>query len=100
MKHIDDVAHPTLTVDMFDNEHTNYGREYCSPGMTIRQYAAIHLRVPNSGLAELDAMINQRLRDDIMLAAISAGSPTPDSDDIERIMLEREQVRSYIEEGL
>ena len=38
---------------------TNYGS---SPGMTLRQYAAINLRVPDSGLPWLDEMIVQSNR--------------------------------------
>jgi hypothetical protein len=33
------------------------------PGLTLRQYAAIRLRVPDSGIPELDAMIRESLRD-------------------------------------
>lgn len=33
------------------------------PGMTIRQYAAIHLCVPDSGLPWLDEIIQKSLRD-------------------------------------
>jgi hypothetical protein len=33
-----------------------------SPGMTLRQYAAIHLKVPRSGDAEIDAMIRESRR--------------------------------------
>jgi hypothetical protein len=32
-------------------------------GMTLRQYAAIHLKVPHSGLPWLDEMINEARRD-------------------------------------
>ena len=34
-------------------------------GMTLRQYAAIKLRVPNSGTDWLDEMIRQSLRDEL-----------------------------------
>jgi hypothetical protein len=33
-----------------------------SSGMTLRQYAAIHLKVPRSGDADIDAMIRDSLR--------------------------------------
>lgn len=36
-------------------------------GMTLRQYAAIKLRVPNSGTDWLDEMIMQSLRDEMMI---------------------------------
>jgi hypothetical protein len=38
-------------------------------GMTLRQYAAIHLKVPNSGTDWLDDMIRQSLRDDFAAKA-------------------------------
>jgi hypothetical protein len=38
--------------------------------MTLRQYAAIKLRVPYSGDAWLDAMIEQSLRDDFAAKAM------------------------------
>lgn len=34
-------------------------------GMTLRQYAAIKLKVPNSGTDWLDDMIRESLRDDV-----------------------------------
>lgn len=39
----------------------------CGPyvGMTLRQYAAIKLRVPNSGTDWLDEMIRESLRDEL-----------------------------------
>lgn len=41
---------------MYPNAHNT--------GMTLRQYAAITLRVPNSGTDWLDAMIRESLRDE------------------------------------
>lgn len=38
-------------------------------GMTLRQYAAIKLRVPNSGTDWLDEMIRTSLRDDLAAQA-------------------------------
>ena len=45
-------------------------------GMTLRQYAAIKLRVPNSGTDWLDEMIRTSLRDDLAAKAMQgmAGS--------------------------
>lgn len=40
------------------------------PGMTLRQYAAIKLRVPNSGTDWLDEMIVQSLRDEFAAKAM------------------------------
>ena len=39
-------------------------------GMTLRQYAAIKLRVPNSGTDWLDEMIRQSLRDELAAKAM------------------------------
>ena len=39
-------------------------------GMTLRQYAAIKLRVPNSGTDWLDEMIHQSLRDELAAKAM------------------------------
>jgi hypothetical protein len=41
-------------------------------GMTLRQYAAIKLRVPNSGTDWLDAMILQSLRNEFAGKAMQA----------------------------
>jgi hypothetical protein len=46
-----------------------------SPGMTLKQYAAIHLKVPRSGDPEIDGMIRESRRLDFAgqaLAGISA----------------------------
>lgn len=40
------------------------------PGMTLRQYAAIKLKVPDSGTEWLDAMIEKSLRDDFAAKAM------------------------------
>lgn len=41
-------------------------------GMTLRQYAAIKLRVPNSGTDWLDEMIRDSLRDEFAEKAMAA----------------------------
>ena len=41
-------------------------------GMTLRQYAAIKLKVPDSGEDWLDAMIEESLRDDFAAKAMNA----------------------------
>lgn len=41
-------------------------------GMTLRQYAAIKLRVPDSGTDWLDDMIRQSLRDELAGKALNA----------------------------
>jgi hypothetical protein len=48
-------------------------------GMSLRTYAAIKLRVPNSGIAWLDDMIREAKRDEFAgqaLAGICASGPT------------------------
>ena len=40
--------------------------DVCQPGMSQRAYAAIHLRVPDSGLPWLDAMIERARRYDML----------------------------------
>lgn len=40
------------------------------PGMTLRQYAAIKLRVPNSGTDWLDEMIRQSVRGELAAKAM------------------------------
>ena len=54
-----------------------------SPGMTLREYAAIHLRVPDSGTPWLDEMIRSSLGEEFaktalqgVLAARVRGEPT------------------------
>lgn len=46
-------------------------------GMTRRQYAAIKLRVPDSGTKWLDAMIRKSLRNDLAAKAMQALIQTP-----------------------
>jgi hypothetical protein len=45
-------------------------------GMTLRQYAAIKLKVPNSGTDWLDDMIRQSLRDDFAAKAMPVALET------------------------
>ena len=57
-------------------EHTKMEQAFPNPhrtditGMTLRQYAAIKLKVPNSGTDWLDDMIRQSLRDDFAAKAL------------------------------
>jgi hypothetical protein len=46
--------------------------QYGSPGMTLRQYAAIKLKVPDSGTDWLDEMIRTSRRDDAAEKALAA----------------------------
>ena len=65
-------AFPCETVGA--DEHGEYRLPW--QGMTLRQYAAIKLRVPNSGADWLDEMIRTSLRDDLAAKAMQgmAGS--------------------------
>ena len=52
-------------------------------GMTLRTYAAIKLRVPESGIDWLDDMIRKAQRDELAgqaLAGICSQSPLPDTE--------------------
>lgn len=42
------------------------------PGMTLREYAAIHLKVPDSGTDWLDAMIRTAQRNELAARAMQA----------------------------
>lgn len=52
-----------------DNLPEIYGAD--QRGMTLRQYAAIKLRVPNSGIDELDEMIRESLRNEFAGQALA-----------------------------
>lgn len=51
-------------------------------GLTKREYAAIHLRVPRSGDDELDAMIREAQRDALATRAMQGLLANPDVKDI------------------
>jgi len=57
------VRTPGMTAD---------GAPVIDDGMSIRQYAAIHLRVPRSGHAWLDEMIRESQRDEFAGQAMQA----------------------------
>ena len=59
-------AFPCETVGA--DEHGEYRLPW--QGMTLRQYAAIKLRVPNSGTDWLDEMIRESLRDELAAKAM------------------------------
>ena len=52
------------------------GGHFKLPGLTAREHAAIHLRVPMSGNPWLDAMITEARRWDAAQAAMAAMLPT------------------------
>jgi hypothetical protein len=51
-------------------------------GMTLRQYAAIKLKVPNSGTDWLDDMIRQSLKDDFAAKAMLRTSVNTSYEDL------------------
>ena len=53
-----------------------------SPGMSLRQYAAIHLRMPNSGEDWLDDMIREAQRNEFAGQALVGLLSAPASDSI------------------
>ena len=58
----------TETLDDVPPEHAMFWT-----GMSLRQYAAIHLRVPDSGLPWLDEMIDRARRDEFAGKAMADG---------------------------
>jgi hypothetical protein len=64
-----DKAFPVLETKYgYDGEVL--GVECFDPGMTLRQYAAIHLKVPRSGDPEIDGMIRENVRKDFAEKAL------------------------------
>lgn len=77
MDNLDQPAN-ALTDDAY--EHVNQGRYSDGMGFTKRERACIDLRIPDSGDAELDALINKARRQEIA-ARIAAGlSAATDND--------------------
>ena len=69
---------PALPVGIPDGMSFKDYFEYGYSGMTLRQYAAIHLKVPNSGDEWLDEMIAASARNDLaakVLQVALAGRP-------------------------
>jgi hypothetical protein len=64
--------------EMNDTEPTAYAFPFGTadqvlrPGMTLRDYAAIHLKVPSSGTDWLDEMITESLRNELAAKAMQA----------------------------
>ena len=56
----------------FPTEVVNTNDGYIHEGMTLRQYAAIKLKVPDSGIDWLDDMIRQGLKDEFAAKAMAA----------------------------
>lgn len=56
-------------------EASTSGPDLGDPGMTLRQYAAIKLRVPSSGTDWLDDMIRESKRDELAATAMAGLMP-------------------------
>lgn len=52
-------------------EYPNGGVEYGTSGETLQVYAAIHLKVPQSGIPALDDMIRESRRLDFIAATLT-----------------------------
>ena len=63
---------PALPVGIPDGMSFKDYFEYGYSGMTLRQYAAIHLKVPNSGDEWLDEMIAASVRNDLAAKAMQS----------------------------
>lgn len=64
MNPIDQPAHHQTAILNQNNEVVSPSHYFAEcQGLTIRQYAAIHLQVEDSGIPELDAMIRKARRD-------------------------------------
>jgi len=57
-----DKDQPAFPMQEKNSDGTHY---HTHAGMTLRQYAAIHLRVPKSGTEWLDKMIRKARRDEL-----------------------------------
>jgi hypothetical protein len=80
--HPEDYAFPVAPGDV----------PYWQPGMTLRAYAAIQLRVPDSGIDWLDDMIRQAKCDEIAVQEYSGMQGILDAHQIADAMLaEREK---------
>jgi hypothetical protein len=55
-------AFPTTVRTHYSEDTGSTWSEHIDPGMTLRQYAAIKLKVPNSGTDWLDEMIEEANR--------------------------------------
>lgn len=65
--------------DVMDSFHAAFPMDKATDysGLTMRQYAAIHLRVPESGAEWLDDMIRKAKRDEFAAKAMQAIIASP-----------------------
>lgn len=61
--------------DFYGESNSEHGRR----GMSLRQYAAIKLKVPDSGLEWLDEMIAKSLRNDLAAKALQGFCSNPNA---------------------
>lgn len=61
----DKLAGPAFPTEQGSAPDGTWNQTY-DPGITLRQYACIHLKVPDSGLPELDALIEKSLLNDFV----------------------------------
>ena len=68
------------------NQDAEYSREFCYPmntGMSLRDYACIHLRIPETGEDWLDEIIQKARRDHfagLAMQGLLSGDSHPDID--------------------
>lgn len=78
MKHLDIAAFARS----FSQDEELRVYDLAQTGLTKREYAAIHLRVPRSGDEELDAMIREAQRNELATRAMQGLLANPDVKDI------------------
>lgn len=74
-----DPAFPSVTpvVTGIDSDGMERIETEAMGGMTVRQYAAIHLCIPDSGVDWLDAMIRRKQRDDLAAKMLEGVASNP-----------------------
>jgi hypothetical protein len=65
---------------VFDSARGEMDYQCIDPGLTAKQYAAIHLKVPRSGDPDIDAMILENRRDEFAKAAMTGIMSIPSGD--------------------
>ena len=80
MERLPEGTGPVRLLDLFVINHDQSVVFYPSEGL-VRVAAAVHLRVPDSGLPWLDEMIRKARRDDFAKAALASEWAYDDGDD-------------------
>jgi hypothetical protein len=70
---VEEQQNGRINEPMFPKPHHTFshGVEYGAAGETVRVYAAIHLKVPMSGIPALDEMIRESRRLDFIAATLT-----------------------------